>query len=176
MRYSRIEKLKQIPSGFIDTIKDKNLVLVGCGGVGSVLAELLVRSGFLNLVLIDNDLIDETNLSRQNFFESQLGESKSSALAENLNKINSKVKLVVHSTILDSSNIEKTCDSSDLIIDCSDNFATRFMLNRVCFATKVPLVSGAAIRWEGQLTSFTMQTNTPCYRCLFYIKHLPLLW
>ena len=104
MRYSRQEILPFIPNNFNEIIKSKKIFVVGCGGIGSPLAQMLVRGGFTNLILIDQDLIDETNLQRQVFFEEDIGEYKAKSLKKHLLKINSKVKMstssLIHANIL----------------------------------------------------------------------------
>lgn len=126
--YNNYEKNRDLNVKFENT----KIIIVGCGGIGSVFAELLVRGGFLNLTLIDNDLIDETNLQRQTYFESDIGKSKSKTLKEILIKINSKAKIKVFENILDEKNINKICIESDLIIDATDNFETRVIINDFC--------------------------------------------
>ena len=148
MRYSRQEKLKFIPEDFSKTIKNKKIVVVGCGGIGSVLCELLVRGGFLNLTIIDNDLIDETNLQRQNFEEDDIGEFKSNALKEKLKKIDSKIKIEAICTFLDKDNISKICSGCNLIIDCTDNFETRQTINKYCIQNKKDWIYNGAIKTQ----------------------------
>ncbi len=148
MRYSRQEKLEVIPKDFQTKIKDKKIILIGCGGVGSVLGELLVRGGFLNLVLVDNDIIDETNLQRQIYFEENIGESKSEALKEYLIKINRNTKLKVFNTILNEDNIESICRNSSLIIDATDNFETRRLINTYCENKEKDWLYNGAVKTE----------------------------
>lgn len=132
MRYSRQEKLDFYPKDFTKIISKKKIIIVGCGAIGSILSELLVRCGFSNLILIDNDIIDETNLSRQNFFEEDIGKLKVESLKKNLLKINSKINIEIFQTLLDKKNIEKICSNLDLIIDSTDNFKTRRIINKFC--------------------------------------------
>ena len=133
---------------FQSSFKDKKVIIVGCGGIGSVFAELLIRGGFLNLTLIDNDLIDETNLQRQIYFESDIGNFKSKSLKEILIKINSKSKIKVICNILTSENIEKICENSDLIIDATDNFETRKIINKYCEKKKKDWLYTGAVKSE----------------------------
>ena len=132
MRYLRQEVLPFIPNNFNEVSSKLNLVLVGCGGVGSVLAELLVRGGFTNLILIDNDIVDESNLGRQIFFEEDVGKFKVFCLKNYLLKINSKANIKVFNELLDENNIYDICLNSDLIIDASDNFKIRRIINDFC--------------------------------------------
>lgn len=148
MRYSRQERLNFIPSNFQKKIKDKKIVIVGCGAVGSVLSQLLVRGGFLNLRLIDNDLIDETNLQRQIYFEEDIGYSKSYNLKKYLLKINKNAKIESFNTLLDETNIDEICDNCDLIIDASDNFQTRRLINNWSIKNLKDWIYNGAIRTE----------------------------
>lgn len=148
MRYSRQEKLDFIPTNFQDKIINKKIILVGCGGIGSPLGELLVRGGFLNLTLIDNDIIDETNLQRQIYFQEDIGKSKSQTLKTHLLKINKTAKIQVFNNILEQTNIDKICKNCDLIIDATDNFKTRKLINNWCIKNKKDWLYNGAIKTE----------------------------
>ena len=165
MKYSRQEKLKFIPVGFSKTVKNKRIVLVGSGGIGSVLCELLIRGGFLNLVLIDNDLIDETNLQRQNFEENDIGEFKSIALKKKLEKIDSNAKIEAFCTFLNEENISKICSRCDLIIDCTDNFETRYIINDYCIKNKKDWIYNGAIKT--QFTTCIFYSNDNSFKKIF---------
>jgi len=130
MKYSRQEKLDFIPNNFNKLINNKKIVIVGCGGVGSVLSEILVRGGFLSLVLIDNDIVDESNLARQIFFEEDIGEYKANSLEKYLIKINKNVKITKILGLLDEKNINNICKDTNLIVDASDNFKIRKIINK----------------------------------------------
>jgi adenylyltransferase/sulfurtransferase len=147
MRYSRQEKILDNLSN--NKIKfNSKIVVIGCGGVGSVLCELLVRGGFNNLVLIDNDLIDETNLGRQNFEERNLGDFKAKSLRERLVKINSKFDCKIILDIVQKDNISEICKESNLIIDCSDNFETRKIINEYCELENKDWIYSGAVKTE----------------------------
>ncbi len=133
---------------FQKSFENKNIILVGCGGIGSVFAEILVRGGFLNITLIDNDLIDETNISRQVYFEKDISKFKSKTLCSYLGKINSNVKIKVYTDSLDENNISKICKSADLIVDATDNFQTRFIINQFCEENKRDWLYTGAVRSE----------------------------
>lgn len=133
---------------FDEIFKNKKIILIGCGGVGSVFAELLIRGGFLDITLVDNDIIDETNLQRQIFFEKDIGKSKSKTLGKFLKKINSKGKIHVFETILDYNNIEKIGLNSDLIVDLTDNFETRIIINNYCEKTNKNWLYTGAVKGE----------------------------
>jgi len=154
-RYSR--QLKFL-NQFIDPNKNleevqkefsnKKIIIVGCGGVGSPLGELLVRGGFTNLFLIDNDLIDDTNIQRQIFLEEDIGKFKSLALKDYLLKIDSKSNIEIFNGILDKTNISKICKNSDLIIDATDNFETRKLINNYCESKNKDWIYSGAVKSE----------------------------
>lgn len=148
MRYSRQEVLPFIPKNFHLISKTKKIVIVGCGGIGSPLAELLVRGGFVNLILIDNDIIDETNLQRQIFFEEDIGEYKANALKKHLLKIDKESKIEDKIGLLNSKNIKDICLNCDLIVDATDNFSTRKVINEFCEQEKKDWLYNGAIRTE----------------------------
>ena len=152
MRYIRQDKFfkKNISKNF----SKKNIVVVGCGGVGSVLAELLLRGGFTNLTLIDNDIVDLTNLQRQIYTEKNLGENKSKALLKRLISINRDAKIKSISKILDEKNIESICFSFDLIVDCTDNFKTRKLINGFCEMNKKNWLYTGAVKSKFSLCLF----------------------
>jgi len=148
MRYSRQEVLPFIPKNFNKITKTKKIVLIGCGGIGSPLGELLVRGGFTNLILIDNDLIDETNLQRQVYFEDDVGEFKSQTLKNQLLKIDKSAKIQVLTKVIDRNNIDIICSNADLIIDATDNFETRKIINNYCIKNKKDWLFNGAIKTE----------------------------
>lgn len=148
MRYIRQKQLEYIPEGFQDKIKDKKIVVVGCGGIGSPLSELLVRGGFLNLLLIDKDKIDETNLQRQIFVEKDIGKYKAKALKKRLLKINKKSNIKICLDELSNNNIKKIIGSCDLILDATDNIATRRLINKYCEKNKLDWIYNGAVKCE----------------------------
>lgn len=148
MRYIRQEQLNFIPENFQNKIKMKNIILIGCGGIGSPLAELLIRGGFLNLTLIDFDEIEESNLNRQIYFEENLGEKKCLALKNYLIKINKKAKIKIFNKKLTKTNISKICKKSDLIIDATDNLEIRRVINSFSIKYKKDWLYNGAIKTE----------------------------
>ena len=142
------EKLEVIPEDFQEKIKNKKIILVGCGGVGSVLGQLLIRGGFMNLVLVDNDIVDETNLQRQLYREENIGEAKTNALKEELMSIDKNSKIKIFNTILDEYNIADICRNSQLIIDATDNFETRRAINEYCEEKEKDWLYNGAVRAE----------------------------
>jgi adenylyltransferase/sulfurtransferase len=129
----------------------------------------LAASGVGRLTLVDDDVVELSNLQRQLLYvESQVGQRKVDAAAERLTAMNVQVKLNLVSERLSESALNERMTDVDVLVDCTDNFATRFMLNRVSQTSLTPLVSGAAIRFEGQATVYDPRVGTlPCYRCLY---------
>lgn len=158
MRYSRqdiiLKNLKKDFKGSENFHKLK-IAIIGCGGIGSVLCDLLVRGGFLNLKLIDSDLIDETNLGRQNYYELDVGKSKPKVLKERLLKINSITKIDIVEKIINKDNIKLICQDCDLIVDATDNFETRKIINEYCVKTKKDWICNGAVKTE-------------VFACIFY--------
>ncbi len=168
-RYSRQIKLPQIGEDGQKKLHQASVLIVGMGGLGSPVALYLVAAGIGRFKIADFDHVDESNLQRQVIHHhNNIGQLKAESAAGKLKAINPDVKVETLDYSLDYADfIEQTRDI-DLIIDCTDNFPTRFELNQVSRETGIPLVSGAAIRWEGQVTSFVPKLpESPCYQCLY---------
>lgn len=152
-----------------EALKSARVVVVGAGGLGCPVALYLGAAGVGHLTLIDDDVIELANLQRQIAFETaQIGEPKAETLAARVRSINPAVSISVVNRRLDQAGFAHEVANASLALDCSDNFATRFALNRACVAAGVPLISGAAIRGEGQLSVYdSRQPDSPCYHCLY---------
>lgn len=159
MRYLRQEQLEFIPKDFQKKIKNKKLVLIGCGGIGSPLAELLVRGGFETLTLIDFDKIDESNLNRQIYFEKNIGKNKAETLKKYLLKINSKVQIKSENIKINKDNINKYCKNTDLIIDATDNFKIRNLINSYSIKNNIDWIYNGAIKTEAVSCIFYSKNN-----------------
>ena len=169
LRYSRHILLPQIGYEGQEKLTKSHALIVGAGGLGSPAALYFAASGVGKLTICDFDKVDLTNLQRQIIHTTQsVGINKAVSAQQTIYEINPDV--VVQTIQQKSSEAEfiALAKQVDVVIDCSDNFATRYALNRVCFKLKIPLVSGAAIGFEGQITVFDFrQENSPCYHCLF---------
>jgi molybdopterin/thiamine biosynthesis adenylyltransferase len=169
LRYSRHILLPQIAYEGQDKLVHSHALIVGAGGLGSPVAMYLAAGGVGQLTICDFDDVDLTNLQRQIIHTSaSVGTNKAVSAQQTLAKINPEVE--VHTVTVRATAAELTLlvAAADVVIDCSDNFATRYSLNRLCVELKKPLVSGAAIGFEGQVTVFDMRADTsPCYHCLF---------
>src|SRR3989344_6084298 len=128
-RYSRQILLKEIGREGQKLLQDKKVAIVGVGALGTVAAELLARAGVGNLILVDRDMVEESNLQRQTLFdEKDIGKNKAAAAEQRIKKINSDIKVEFHSIHLNPQNID-VLQSADLILDCTDNLQTRFLIN-----------------------------------------------
>lgn len=168
-RYSRQLLLPNFDiQGQLNLAQAKVLV-IGLGGLGNIAATYLATSGVGHLTLADGDQLESSNLPRQVLYdESQIGLNKVEAAAKQVALKNSAVKVEVITHKLADSSLLKAVEKADVILDCTDNFTARQAINRACLSLKKPLVSAAAIRWEGQLVSFLYnQQSTPCYECLY---------
>jgi len=169
LRYSRQVLLAQIDIDDQLRLKQSKALIVGLGGLGSPVALYLAAAGGGELHLADFDTVDLTNLQRQVIHDSaSVGMSKVDSALQRLQAINPEIGLVAHRQALDEDSLAAAVAAVDLVLDCSDNFATREAVNAACVAACKPLVSGAAIRLEGQLSVFDPRRDySPCYHCLY---------
>ena len=169
LRYSRQILLQQVDIDGQLKLKNSRVLIVGLGGLGSPVALYLAAAGVGELHLADFDSVDLTNLQRQIIHDTaNVGESKVDSASRRLRLINPHIKLIAHRAALDADSLTEAVSQVDLVLDCCDNFTTREAVNRACVAARKPLVSGAAIRLEGQLSVFdSRQPASPCYHCLY---------
>ncbi len=162
-RYARQIILQEMGAVGQEKIKKSAIAIVGMGALGTVAAELLVRAGIGKLILIDREVVEESNLPRQTLYEEKdVGRSKVVAARERLEKINSELRLEIHALHLNAEKIE-ALTNADLILDCTDNLQTRFLLNDFCRKEKIPWISGAAIKTAGYV--MPLLPSGPCLRC-----------
>lgn len=169
LRYSRQILLKQIDIDGQLKLKQSRVLIVGLGGLGSPVALYLAAAGVGELHLADFDTVDATNLHRQILHDTaSVGRTKVDSAIERLEALNPLVKVVPLRTALDADSLGPAVAAVDLVLDCTDNFAIREAVNGACVAAGKPLVSGAAIRLEGQLSVFDPRVaSSPCYHCLY---------
>lgn len=169
LRYSRQILLKQVDIEGQLKLKQSRVLIVGLGGLGSPVALYLAAAGVGELHLADFDTLDLTNLQRQVLHDTaSVGASKVDSAIARLSTLNPSIALVPHRSAMDAGTLAGAVAAVDLVLDCTDNFAVREAVNAACVAAKVPLVSGAAIRLEGQLSVFDPRVPTsPCYHCLY---------
>ncbi|MBN7771499.1 molybdopterin-synthase adenylyltransferase MoeB [Marinobacter daepoensis] len=169
LRYSRQILMPRFDIAGQEKLKAARVLVVGAGGLGCPVALYLGAAGVGHLVLVDDDQIELANLQRQIAFEHLwLGASKAEKLSERVRAINPEISVRAVNRRVDGDDLQQLVAESSLVVDCTDNFNTRFALNRASVATRVPLVSGAAIRGEGQLSVYDPgQQDSPCYHCLY---------
>lgn len=169
LRYSRQVLLAQVDIDGQLRLKQSKALVVGVGGLGSPVALYLAAAGVGELHLADFDTVDLTNLQRQIIHDTDsVGMGKVDSAIRRLEAINPEIKLVAHRLALDEDSLAAAVSAVDVVLDCSDNFTTREAVNAACVAAARPLVSGAAIRLEGQLSVFdTRRDTSPCYHCLY---------
>lgn len=169
LRYSRHILLPQIAYEGQEILTQSHALIVGAGGLGSPAALYLAASGVGKLTICDFDVVDLTNLQRQIIHTTQsIGINKAVSAEQTLYEINPDVQVVTVQKKSSADEFSAMVSNAEVVIDCSDNFATRYLLNKLCVQLKKPLVSGAAIGFEGQITVYDMRhENSPCYHCLY---------
>jgi len=169
LRYSRHILLPQVGYEGQEKLTQSHALIVGAGGLGSPAALYLAASGVGRLTICDFDNVDLTNLQRQIIHTTaSVGINKAVSAQQTIYEINPEVVVQTVQQKSTEEEFKKLAAEAEVVIDCSDNFATRYTLNRVCLQLKKPLVSGAAIGFEGQITVFDFRHEaSPCYHCLF---------
>ena len=168
-RHARHIALAQIGTDGQQKISDASALLIGVGGIGCAAASYLVSSGVGHIALNDFDTVDETNLGRQVLFgPADLNQSKADVAVRKLAALNPDIRVTSIRDRLDAAAMAQAVEEVDVVLDGSDNFATRFLVNDACVSVGRCLISGAAIRLEGQVAVFGPKYDTsPCYRCLY---------
>jgi len=169
LRYSRQIMLPAFDIAGQSRLATSRVLIIGMGGLGSPIALYLASAGVGTLHLVDFDEVDLSNLQRQIAHTvSDIGEKKVDSAARSIAQINPDIKVIAQAEQLEGKALVDAVMAADVVIDATDNFATRFMINAVCVEHKIPLVSGAAIRMEGQVSVFdTRSDDAPCYQCLY---------
>lgn len=168
LRYSRQIMLPDIGIEGQQQLWDSRALLVGMGGLGSPIAMYLASSGVGHITIVDDDVVELSNLQRQIVHTTtSLGETKVDSAKRTLSALNPEVHIEPIACRLDGDALVAAVSAADVVIEATDNFESRFALNRACVQTRTPLVSGAVIRMEGQVTVFCLdQPESPCYNCL----------
>jgi adenylyltransferase/sulfurtransferase len=169
LRYSRHILLNEIGVEGQERLRAAHMLVIGAGGLGSPAAYYLASAGVGTLTLVDGDTVDLTNLQRQILHTTErIGMPKAESARAALEAINPEVRVVTVAQRVDEAALDRLVADATVVLDCSDNFATRHALNRTCVRHHRPLVSGAAIRFDGQVASFDVRAaESPCYACLF---------
>ena len=169
MRYSRHIMLPQIGFEGQQKLMQSRVLIIGMGGLGSPASIYLAASGVGHLVLVDDDQVELSNLQRQVLHvTAAIGEPKVDSAARTLQALNPEIQITRIHNRLEGDALTEQVRLADVVVDASDNFATRFAINQACVQEKTPLISGAVIRMEGQITVFQLdRDDSPCYGCLY---------
>lgn len=169
LRYSRHILLDEIGIEGQQKLLGARVLVIGAGGLGSPAALYLATAGIGHLTIVDDDEVDLTNLQRQiAHTTARIGQPKALSAKEAIAAINPDVRVTALIERVDDARLAELAAASDVVLDCTDNFKTRHAVNRACVAARVPLVSGAVIRFDGQVSVFDPRSaEAPCYSCLF---------
>ncbi|KHT46897.1 HesA/MoeB/ThiF family protein [Vibrio sinaloensis] len=181
LRYQRQIALREIAEIGQERLSQSHVLIIGCGGLGSAASLYLASAGVGKLVVVDDDEVDSSNLQRQIIYREQdLQVAKTVATVKQLTELNSMVKVRALNKRLDKAQLQLEVMLADVVLDCTDNMPTRQLINQVCFEQNTPLISAAAIGWQGQFAVFDYQTpseqeaqSKACYRCLYPFDELP---
>ena len=167
-RYARQIRLSYVGEEGQQKLLDSTALIIGMGGLGSPAAMYLAAAGVGRLIISDFDQVEDSNLQRQIIHRTQdIGELKALSAKRAIAELNPDCVVEALDWQLEENELEEYARKADIVLDCSDNFPTRFAINRVCVKQKTPLVSGAAIRMEGQIASYIPDLGGPCYQCLY---------
>jgi len=169
LRYSRQILLPEVGIEGQERLHNAKILIIGLGGLGSPAAMYLAAAGVGHLILSDFDVVDLSNLQRQIVHHTDdIGKPKVESARETLLALNPLIQITPLYQQLDDAALLEQVDKVDIVLDCTDNLPTRFAINQACVKTQTPLVSGAAIRMEGQISVFRSdKPESPCYRCLY---------
>lgn len=169
LRYSRHILLNEIGIEGQQRLLEAKVLIIGLGGLGSPAALYLAASGVGQLTLCDHDTVDMSNLQRQIIHRTaSIGLSKVASAQAALYDVNPEVECIALAVSADAAQLRELVAKADVVLDCSDNFATRYAVNHACLVRRKPLVSGAAIQFDGQVSVFDFRrADAPCYNCLF---------
>ncbi|MBD3670923.1 MAG: molybdopterin-synthase adenylyltransferase MoeB [Gammaproteobacteria bacterium] len=168
LRYSRQILLPKFGAEGQQSLLDARVLIVGLGGLGSPVAMYLAAAGVGHLVLSDFDTVDLSNLQRQlSHGMTDIGRPKVESARDTLLGLNPEIEVTALGQRLEGEALNEQVRLADAVVDASDNFATRYLLNEACVQAATPLISGAAIRMEGQVTVYRNRDGGPCYRCLY---------
>lgn len=169
LRYSRHILLDELGIEGQQKLLASSVLVVGAGGLGSPVALYLGSSGVGHITVVDHDRVDATNLQRQIAHKlSGVGDFKVNSIKRAVTDINPDVHVTPMAELADDARLDQLVALADVVLDCTDNFATRHAINRACVKHRKPLVSGAAIRFDGQVTVYDpREANSPCYACVF---------
>lgn len=169
LRYSRHLLLNEVGVEGQEKILHSHVLVIGAGGLGSPVVLYLATAGVGRITLVDDDVVDVTNLQRQIAHNmTDVGDFKAKSAMNKIANINADVQVIPVLQRADAAQLDRLVADADVVVDCCDNFATRHNINAACVKHRKPLVSGAAIRFDGQITVFDSRSDaSPCYACIF---------
>lgn len=169
IRYSRQIMLQEVDIDGQQRLNDAHALIIGAGGLGSPVALYLAAAGVGKLTIVDADVVELSNLQRQIAHQqADLGRNKAASAAQSAQAVNPGCQAVALKEYADRQQLAALTDSADVVLDCTDRFSSRYAINAACLSAGVPLVSGAAIRFSGQLAVFDPRLpDSPCYACLY---------
>ena len=167
-RYKRQTILPEFKPNGQNELENSNVVVIGAGGLGSPALMYLAAAGIGEISIIDDDKIDESNLQRQILYTTNdQGAAKVEIAKMQLEALNPNIKIISHKARLTTDNAEKLLTKHDIILDTTDNFETRYLVNDTSVKLNIPVIFGAITGWEGVVSTFNTNKNSPCYRCLY---------
>ena len=169
LRYNRQIVLPEIDINGQNLLSKAKIAIIGLGGLGCPAATYLASSGVGTMLLVDHDVVSLSNLNRQTLFtETDIDKRKVDAAKQRLLKFNSELSVNTKYIKIDKDFNDKSIKTYDIIIDCTDNYETRTIINKISLSNKIPLITGAALKFEGQVAIFRNDLDAgPCYRCLY---------
>ncbi len=169
LRYSRHIFLPELDMEGQQKLLDSRVLIIGMGGLGSPVLQYLAASGLGQLILVDDDVVELSNVQRQICHGTEdVGKSKVQSAIEEVMRINPSIFVEGFEQKADAEFLQQQLPNVDLVVDCSDNFDIRYLINKACLENKIPWVSGAAVALQGQVICFDPRLeNQPCYRCLY---------
>lgn len=174
LRYSRHLLLEEIDVVGQEKLLQSHALVIGAGGLGSATAPYLAAAGLGFITLMDHDQVELTNLQRQIMHaENSIGKSKVASGKEFMQRLNSSIQIDTIEARATTQLLDELLASVDIVLDCTDNFSTRHLINASCVKHLTPLVSGSALRFDGQISVFDpRKPSSPCYACIFLLKNL----
>jgi len=167
-RYARHIVLREIGGPGQNKLLNAKLLCIGAGGLGSPALLYLAAAGVGTLGVVDDDEVSLSNLQRQIMHETaEIGKAKTSSAIRAIARVNPHIDVIPHQLRLDKSNVDQVIAGYDAVLDGTDNFATRYLVNAACVRAKIPLISAAMSQWEGQLSVYDPANGGPCYQCVF---------
>ncbi len=167
-RYARHIVLREIGGPGQNKLLNAKLLCIGAGGLGSPALLYLAAAGVGTLGIVDDDEVSLSNLQRQVLHETNaVGEAKTSSAARALARVNPNVNVQLHTLRLNEGNVDEIIASYDMVLDGTDNFETRYLVNAACVRAQMPLISAAMSQWEGQISLYDPANGGPCYQCVF---------